>query len=1322
MTNKGADIDNFGNIIDSDVSLQSINSFGDVVPFGFNGDLIVNGNFLLTPQLVGWDTPNAYYSGIPNVGAILTPGTSYSIKQDVTGDPTRYYKVSFRAAAELPLSVSDAFIRIEIVDTITNTVLLDKTEFVNNLIGIKYYNIVGISQAEVRFYAIGHSISLLKVSITDGPLMYTNRVNSTTIYNFVHTNHDWKTVSSTPFEHSEIHQDITAADGLYLSPNGNDVKISSVLSLNTTSKTLEVHQPFIDGVIDSILNYTGDIKDIDFGYENGLLTFYTCSDLTSINLKKFGVNGVVSSIPVSSPFQIRALKKELNGGKLWVASAVTPHIYEINLSSPFSPLTPSSFGYALDIDVKAMAHDAVSNVLYSVGQDRTFLPTIKSSVYKTDLNDFGITSKIFTVDGSYNSIECISSVPGIVPGTFQPLSGRIIIGGDRSVPFGSGPDDQILISIDPNGTVDWAYDIPEIQNIGDISAIQINDGRRPGIECLITDPTTKSVYTINVRSGYGFRHYYDRDAIASFQVFLRKVSQAIEKDIPVNSSKWYVIDTDIVDNEWSESGPLGEWFRPLTVYTTDGRIKNADIGSNGPSVFNPALNTDFYKKSTNLYSRILYRPSGNIMRLGFDAGSEPSSLEARASDGAKFAKLSGVSVSEIDLNNITLSSSNQIKEIFTFDNSTQGWSLNNDAVYDSTVQSIHLTAATIVGQSGGYIEKEFNVRKFKKFKIGININRNNSNSEFTGSVEVSINGVELFTNQVGEYLQIVEKTGYFESEFVPQVDKIVVRVSSNSYSSSINYLCVVYTDVSDIVDPCAFQDVKAKLNFNGVPFMPYLIFDTAIKYTLRDYDDPSIRGTVTVPHRDKSYYSFNFGNSILMCYSWIVNPIPVNILSYNQTIASTANPGAIINSSSFKSVLCTYRNGFAVNLQAPVLPAFDFSYPLHYENIPQRIVSGNPICTQHEDSPFYKPCVVESIEYMLLISTAPNLQQPLTNLFGSGCGYSNLLNINIGYLKDDDVLRTEFNTTFDLIYALQTVGVPDPSSPYISLPQARWESFKVVLDLPSGTGVDQCTEPIEGFLVTGTAEFNAGSLIMNQTGGGGGGGDGGVCVVNVFVQVINTGASGSAVQRVELSLPDGGTWRIVYGDLTASDVTSSLLWNASADQIQLALSGVLSLNSSLVTVTGSFPVYVITFDASLGVVPELTILNNLTCTLPDLGFIDPGPYSYELPKPGPNTGGGIVDDSCDSCLPSVTETIKIHRESLSVGCFDGNCSSPIRTMACRFVNNANRFQFYKFVNNKLIGLGDDYDPLPGDQIVLLDKSIGLNNAPIDKIKRSFSYV
>jgi len=418
--------------------------------------------------------------------------------------------------------------------------------------------------------------------------------------------------------------------------------------------------------------------------------------------------------------------------------------------------------------------------------------------------------------------------------------------------------------------------------------------------------------------------------------------------------------------------------------------------------------------------------------------------------------------------------------------------------------------------------------------------------------------------------------------------------------------------------------------------------------------------------------------------------------------------------------LYTFRNDFAIDLSEPVLPVFDFSYPLHHENIPQRIVSGNPICTQHKDSQFYKPCVVESIEYMLLMSTAPNLQGTLTNLIGSGCEYSNVLNINIGYLKDDDVLRTEFNTTFDLLYALQTTGVVDTLPPYMSLPQARWESFKVVLDLPSGAGVDHCTEPIEGFLVTGSAEFNVGTLNMNQTGSGGGGVVDN-CIVNVFVQTIKTGSSGPATQRIELSLPDGGVWRIVYGDLTASDVTPQLPWNASAAQIQLAMSGLLSLNSSLVTVTGSFPVYIITFDASLGVVPELTILNNLTCTLPDLGFVDPGPYPYELPKPGPNVDAG-VDDYCDSCLPSVTEAIKIHRESLSVGCFDGNCSSPVRTMACRFVNDAGRFRFYKFMNGELVDISDDYDPLPGDQIVLLDESVGLNNTLTDKIKRSFSYV
>lgn len=1305
----------------------------NISPHGLNGDLIVNGNFsFLADNFFGWDVVSASYSGLDNVGALLNPISGYSIKQDVSGDPTRYYKVTFQATIQLQDTSAniDGYVRIEIVDKVTGNVLLDKTEFANNTVTPRYYNVTGIGEAEVRFYAIGRSISLLGVSICDGPLMYSNRVNNVIIDDFTHSYDGW-VVSPIVQEFADMHQDFDLVDGLALSPSNTDFKLQSVLTVNKTTKRIDIHQPFIDEISGVLLNNTEDIKDIDFGYENGILTFYYCTGINSSNpIKKFNSSGVVSSLQTSSGYNITALKKELNGNKLWFYDNNINRLHVVDLSNAAFPTT---IPYLLDINVKAIAHDSVANEIYSIGQDMSFLPAIKSSVYKTEVNNFNITTKIFTTDGLYTSIECVESQLSF--GLVNPVTGRIIIGGDRSIPFGSGPDDNIIIVLDRNGVIDYSLDLPEVQNVSDISAIQIADGRRPGIALVITDSTLGQVFTLDVRNAYRYRHYYTGDCVASLQPIFHKAPRATQKTFQIDPTKWYVIDTDVISDAWPKDGTgPAVWRTPVMVSTSDNRLKNADIGQTGFDIFAPNnVEIGFKRQSDNLATRILYRPSSDSMTMILDSGDAPFNigLDPRFPDNAYFARVHGVSISEIDLNAITPISTGQIKEIFTFDNDAQGWT-SDASLYDSNTQSLRIPASVGPnGAPGDKLSKTFNVRKFKKVKIAINYNARIDPfvTEYAG---VAVNGVSLFENITGEYNNIINKTGYFEAEFTSQVDQITIDIFSSNGKITTNYIAVVYSEPNDLFDPCAFQDVRTSITFLGVPFIPYNFYGFALKYTLRDYEDPLIRGTVTVPQLPINLSVI--GGQPFLCYGWSQNPVYPAGSSTGQIVdglmLSTASASVIVDVLNNTNIIHPRRNDFSTT---PGNPPLNISFPLYYQNIPDRIVSGNPICTQHEDSQFFKPCVVESIELLSLMASAPNLPKSYS-LFGTGCGPLQIMNINLSYLKDGETLRTSFNTTFNLSSALQVMGSGsqppnnqdngmfwDVGVP-ARMPQARWESFKVDLDLPSGDGADQCTEPIEGFVINGTADFYAGDFVMDQTGNGGGGG-GGVCTVEVIVQIVSDGSSGPAVVRIELKTPDDGTWRIVYGNETTADITPSLPWNATAQQIQLALSGLFNLNSSLVSVIGQFPVYVITFDSSLGIIPDITIINNLTCISPPLGFVNPGPYDYNLPKPGPNIGGGNnVDLSCKVCLPNIINTVKLHRESISAGCFDDNCASPIKTMACRFVKDFNRFEYYKFYNNSLISIGLDYVPIPGDNIVLLDNSIGLAGAPLDKISRSFLYV
>lgn len=1284
-------------------------------------DLIKNGSFLL--GFDDWDPQYADLSELDGVGALLYPAIDYSIKQDIAGDPDKYYKLTFKTFCESVEQTNfsdgsfitgdiDGFLKVEIVNKLNNQIIFTDTVLANNVVSPKFYNIIGIENAEIRFYAINRSMSLISVSLTDGPLMRSDRTDSNLIDNFLQSYDDWEFINPNE-DIITPHQTETENDGPCLVPFGGSEVYRSILSvINGPNSRIIKHLPYVDYKEDFITTQNS-ILDIDFGYENGTLYIYSCESGNSPRLRKINSAGISQEIQLSFNRQFTTIKKHPTLPILWAASSspLDPYVREINLNNPSFPTTYSFF---LDINIEAIAYDSVGNQLYVVGQDRTFLPDIKSSVYKFDRNNFNTPTKIYTKDGLYKSIECTQSTPDLLGG-YNPLSARIVIGGDRSVSFGTGLHDKLFVVIDPSGTVDYSFDIPEIENSNDLSAVQIDGGSRPGFLVLVSDPTNNSVFTVDIRSRYRYKHYVSDDISRSISLFFHKPPYKMEKSFNVDQSKWYVIDTDIVNDAWSTGAPTVFTNKYHNIYTTDGRINNADSGQSGSDV--TVGTSDFLiKKRDNLYSRILYRPSSNSMRLGIDSLEFNSSNIELNSNDDKLSKVLGVMVSEINLNNITPTLEGQIKELFTFDNDAQGWTDNS--LYLSDIQSVIIPG--VVGDNIGVLSKTFLVQKFKKIRIGININTCSLKYE-REAVSVLINGVFLFENIVGEYNNIVNKTGYFEYDFIPQTDEITISVGSSSGQVTTNYICICYYEKSDLYDPCDISNVNLHVNLKGVPIRPYNIYGVAMKYTLRDYNDPSIRGTVLVPAKSMLPSTLSLalnGN----CYNWFQFPnTTVNPLSVNSDILATAVPGAIVDVSAYDKVISPYSNQFISNQNLPIL---NFVFYNYYENITNRITSGDPICTQTQDSVLFRPCVIESMEVMLLMSSAPNLTSVPNNLPGTNCGTQQVMNVRISYNRDGLPNQVNLQTDFDLIEALQVNGVnPSPCDSgincYTIMNQARWESFKVTLDLPSGAGVDQCTEPIDGYLIQGSSDFSLPPLSMIPTGGGNSGGGSEFCVVNAIVNVISDGSITQAVQTITLSKPDGGTWRIVYGDLTTSDVTLSLSWDATAEQIQSALENLSSLSAGDVMVTGTFPKYTVVFDPGVGIVQPLEIINNLTCTSSDVGYVNPGPYSYTLPKPGPNTGVIDTIDNCSACPPIVTNTLSLHKESINVGCFDDSCANVIRTIACRFVNNSADYSFYLFNGTSLIELDNNYLPTPGDKIVMIENSV--QSVPINYVSRSFVY-
>lgn len=1287
---------------------------------GLNPDLIKNGSFLLGVE--DWDFQFADLSELDGVGALLYPASDYSIKQDIIGDPTKYYKLTFKTFCESVEQTNfsdgsfitgdiDGFLKVEIIDKQSGNLIFTETVLANNVVSPRFYNITGIGEAELRFYAINRSMSLTDVSMTDGPLMASDRANFHRIDNFLHSYDDWEFVNPND-DIITPHQTETDGDGACLAPFGSTQVYRSILSSTKgINSRIVKHLPYVNYSEDFITTQRS-ILDMDFGYENNSLYIYLCESGDTPRLRKVNISGVSENIELSFNRQFTSIKRHPTLPILWAANnfPTDPYVREINLNNPSFPQT---YSFALDINIEAIAYDSVGNQLYVVGQDRTFLPAIRSSVYKFDRNNFNAATKIYTKDGLYKSIECTQSVPDLLGG-YQPLSARIIIGGDKSVPFGFGTHDKLFVVIDPSGAVDYSFDVPEIQSADDLSAVQIEDGSRPGFLVLVSDSTSDSVFTLDVRSRYRFKHYISNDVFRSISLYFNKPPYKMEKDYDVDPSKWYVIDTDVVNDAWASGGPLQFTNKYHNIYTTDDRIRNADTGQSGSDV---TLGTSLYSIKTrdNLFSRMLYRPSSDVMRLGIDSLEFDDSNIELNSDGNKLSKVFGVMVSDIDLNNITPVLEGQVKEIFTFDNDTQGWCDNT--YYKPEIQSVNVPLS--IGPDAVFMSKTFNVRRFKKVRIGININTSNLQYE-REPISVLVNGVFLFDNQVGEYNNIINKTGYFEYDFVPQVEEITISIGSSLGQSTINYICVCYYEPSDLYDPCNISNVNLHLSLKGVPTRPYNIYGVAMKYTLRDYFDPTIRGSVLVPAKNMvpNTLSLALNGS---CYNWAQFPnTTVNPLNIDQGLLNTAVPGNVVNSEAFTKVISPYANQFISNGNLPIL---NFVFYNYYEDIPNRITSGNSICTQHQNSPFFKPCVIESMEVMFLMASAPNLASVPNNLFGTNCGTQQVMDVRISYNRDGLPNTVNLEADLDLINVLQVNGVnPSPCQSgidcFTKMSQARWEAFKVNLDLPSGIGADQCTEPIDGYLIQGSSEMNFPAFSVSPTGAGAGNG-GGFCVVNVIIEVVSDGSVSQSVQKITLSKPTGGSWRIVYGDITTGDVTDSIPWNATASQIQSYLENLSSLEPGDVLVSGVFPNYVITFDAGLGIVPNLQVINNLTCDSSDIGYVNPGPYSYSLPKPAPNTNVEVPVDTCNACPPFSVNTVNLHKESINVGCLSDNCSNPIKTLSCRFVNNSIDYNFYLLNDNSLKELSDDYFPSPGDRVVMIENSI--QNIPLDKILRSFTY-
>ncbi len=144
---------------------------------------------------------------------------------------------------------------------------------------------------------------------------------------------------------------------------------------------------------------------------------------------------------------------------------------------------------------------------------------------------------------------------------------------------------------------------------------------------------------------------------------------------------------------------------------------------------------------------------------------------------------------------------------------------------------------------------------------------------------------------------------------------------------------------------------------------------------------------------------------------------------------------------------------------------------------------------------------------------------------------------------------------------------------------ARWESAKFVLDAVNGSGLDQCTIPLE-FSTTGTGRLN-----FNKFSVRGRGTSAAICDARLEVTEVSKGTAINEIQSVVLPSPSGGTWTLTFNFAGTTGTTTPIPWDAVAVQVRNRLEALPSIGDGNVKVTGdgtSEAPFVIEFIGTLG--------------------------------------------------------------------------------------------------------------------------------------------
>lgn len=351
--------------------------------------------------------------------------------------------------------------------------------------------------------------------------------------------------------------------------------------------------------------------------------------------------------------------------------------------------------------------------------------------------------------------------------------------------------------------------------------------------------------------------------------------------------------------------------------------------------------------------------------------------------------------------------------------------------------------------------------------------------------------------------------------------------------------------------------LRTLIEWDGVPRQPINVFNMLIRFVIRDPNDPFNRTVSNVLALADGRLatvtptSCSTGNT---CDFWKQQGTSGN--SQALITSGGLNPATLQNISAGQLASVTNRSNWLWSIPASVNAS-----------------GQDALATVWPDGP---TGLLESIEVLFLIHNVNAAGTPTTPICSGPyqCGPDPAQNFDvvIRYINGRGKSK-EFRKTFSRASLYQVTAtfplVPNTWDTITAIGNgvrgttARWESAKFVLDSVDGSGLDQCSVPLQ-FSTSGRGQFNFKKPTLR-----GRGQVEAVCDAAVQVEEMNKGQAVNEIQSIILPEPSGGHWTLSFAYAGQLLTTENIAWNAPANVVRTKLANLANIGLGNVRVTGN---------------------------------------------------------------------------------------------------------------------------------------------------------